>query len=700
MAVWSCFGLLVTGLLLTCVLLFLTRARMRRDKVFSVLVLVVVFGLAGTVLAGMAGSEAGGRNLALIAVIAGLGFPLAWLVSSVVKGRERPQTWPADQRRFCPTCGNALPANAPHGICPRCLLGQGLDSPLVAAARPSPLGTSPYQGPFVPPSPAELAAHFPQLEILRLLGQGGMGAVYMARQKKLDRLVALKILPSESARDPAFAERFQREARALARLNHPNIVAVHDFGESGELFYFIMEYVDGVNLRQVLQTGKLPPDNAIRIIPQLCDALQYAHDEEIVHRDIKPENILLDQRGRVKIADFGLAKILRPAAPSYTLTGSQQIMGTPHYMAPEQMEKPSSVDHRADIYSLGVVFYEMLTGELPLGRFALPSEKTPVDGRLDEIVLRTLEKDRDRRYQRASEVKTAMEAAAGAPALTVAAVPLVRSFQEEIDLEMRRLQLLGPATGLIVVALLSIVHWTIPLIKTLVDGWDWQGLDQQHPWAGVGILELMFVLSASLLLLGSRKMMRFERYEFVVFACVWAMLPWSGLVVILGAPIGIWALRTVLRPDVKLAFVRKKVRARFSGERPALVMEPSRGKLRSVLGAVGSLFLGSRVSRPFAAALASAPVPTMAAVPGAATPLTEAQPASQRAAVALANPAQTAFKPPVQSKRRAPTWLVFLVVLLAIAGVLVLLAMGWWSIMDQAPMKPDREPYQGIESHR
>ena len=141
-----------------------------------------------------------------------------------------------------------------------------------------------------------------------------MGAVYQARQLKLDRLVAIKILPPEWGRDPAFAERFAREARALARLNHPQIVGVHDFGEAGGLYYLIMEFVDGVNLRQLLRAGQLQPRQALAIVPQVCDALQYAHEEGIVHRDIKPENILLDKRGRVKIADFGLAKLMRRSA--------------------------------------------------------------------------------------------------------------------------------------------------------------------------------------------------------------------------------------------------------------------------------------------------------------------------------------------------------------------------------------------------
>src|SRR5207237_5715205 len=161
--------------------------------------------------------------------------------------------------------------------------------------------------------------------------------------------------------------------------NHPNIVAVHEFGvaASGTSAstgppYFIMEYVDGLNLRQLEQAGNLSPREALEIVPQICEALQFAHDEGIVHRDIKPENILLDKKGRVKIADFGIAKIMGHETDR-VMTETQGAIGTPHYMAPEQVEKPQEVDHRADIFSLGVVFYEMLTGELPLGKFAPPS---------------------------------------------------------------------------------------------------------------------------------------------------------------------------------------------------------------------------------------------------------------------------------------------------------------------------------------
>ena len=194
-----------------------------------------------------------------------------------------------------------------------------------------------------------------------------MGAVYKVRQRMLDRVVALKILPLEISRDPTFAERFTREARALAKLTHPSIVTVYEFGEMDGLYYLLMEFVDGVNLRQAIQAESLGPAEALAVISQICGALQYAHDEGVVHRDIKPENVLLDTRGQVKIADFGLAKLLGLSPIEVTLTATHQVMGTFHYMAPEQLERPLEVDHRADIYSLGVVFYELLTGELPLG---------------------------------------------------------------------------------------------------------------------------------------------------------------------------------------------------------------------------------------------------------------------------------------------------------------------------------------------
>ena len=387
----------------------------------------------------------------------------------------------------CPQCGTPLPTGALAGLCPACLLKLGAAADTVTDAK---------QSAFQPPTVAELAPLFPQLEILELIGKGGMGAVYKARQKELDRIVALKILPPGIGDDPAFAERFAREAKALAKLNHPGIVTLYEFGvaagilpavepgfqpggksvaskENAEksgvaassdanpggrmppstsgrmpdathqmpdprpqtrLYFFLMEFVDGVNLRQLLRTGRISAREALAIVPQICDALQFAHDQGIVHRDIKPENILLDRRGRVKVADFGLAKIVEgragnplPAdAPQSeggahgvtrptSLTDAGRVMGTPNYMSPEQITAPGEVDHRADIYALGVVFYQMLTGELPGKKIEPPSSKVQIDVRLDEIVLRALEKKPERRYQQASEIKTQVETISQTP---------------------------------------------------------------------------------------------------------------------------------------------------------------------------------------------------------------------------------------------------------------------------------------------
>lgn len=319
----------------------------------------------------------------------------------------------------CPQCGTPLPGGALAGLCPACLLKVGVAADTVTDVK---------QPPFTPPALAELAPLFPQLELLALLGKGGMGAVYKARQKQLDRIVALKILPPGIGDDPAFAERFTREAMALAKLNHPGIVTLYEFGKADGLYFFLMEFVDGVNLRQLLHAGRISAREALAIVPQICDALQFAHDQGIVHRDIKPENILLDRRGRVKVADFGLAKIVAPVAAACdrrepggegqlqsqtvateTLTDAGKVMGTPQYMSPEQRERPQEVDHRADIYALGVVFYQMLTGELPGQKIEAPSKKVSIDVRLDEVVLRALEQKPERRYQQASVLKTQVE---------------------------------------------------------------------------------------------------------------------------------------------------------------------------------------------------------------------------------------------------------------------------------------------------
>ncbi len=241
----------------------------------------------------------------------------------------------------------------------------------------------------------------------KLIGFGGMSVVFRAKQLSLGRDVAVKVMRRELGEDPEFSRRFLNEARALAELAHPNIVQVIDQGIHEGNHFLVMEFIDGVSLREVLSERRLTPAEALRLVPDLCSALEYAHERGIIHRDIKPENILVTRSGHPKIADFGLVRMLdTPGEEVSRLTQTRTVLGTVDYMAPEQRAGRSDVDHRADIYSLGVVLYEMLTGDLPVARFALPSEKVQVDVRIDDVVLKVLERDRDLRYQRASMVAT------------------------------------------------------------------------------------------------------------------------------------------------------------------------------------------------------------------------------------------------------------------------------------------------------
>jgi predicted Ser/Thr protein kinase len=479
------------------------------------------------------------------------------------------------QTKTCPRCSALLPVEAAEGLCPKCLLIQGLGA-TTAATQPAP---GPASHDANPPLP-DIAPHFPQLEILELLGRGGMGIVYKARQPSLDRVVALKILPLSTARDSGFEERFTREARALARLNHPHIVTIHDFGQTAGLFYFIMEYVDGVNLRQLMHSEKLSPRQALSIVPQICDALQYAHDEGIVHRDIKPENILLDKKGRVKIADFGLAKVLGANSLNYTLTSAQQTMGTPHYMAPEQFQAAADVDHRADIYSLGVVFYEMLTGQLPLGRFAPPSRKAEVDRRLDDVVLRALEKEPADRYQHVSEVKTRLDTlgASSDP------IPFALAYRPVAVDQTTRRRIQYSAIALLVVATLAML---MPIAVGVL--WHRWGTPRSDDWLRgffmfVPNLFLVPIVGA-LTLVGALKMLRLESFKWARFAGVlamiagipvlvleglWFRLPAYGLdwlvgLPALGVPIGIWSLLLLRKPAMRGAFETARNNASLVG---------------------------------------------------------------------------------------------------------------------------------------
>jgi len=503
-------------------------------------------------------------------------------------------TTPPASSPHCPRCGRPLPGNTPLGVCPTCLLEAGLPS-------------EPAAGTPTPPSPAELSPEFPELEILELLGRGGMGAVYKARQKSLDRLVALKILRPGLDADPNFAGRFTREARSLALLNHPGIVTLYEFGRTpGGQFFILMEFVDGVNLRQLLAGGRLSPREALAIVPPLCDALQYAHDRGLVHRDIKPENILIDRLGRVKIADFGLAKLTTqmesatatpsPGAAAADLTEAGKVMGTPRYMAPEQRERPTEVDHRADIYALGVVLYQMLTGEIPDAKqLRPPSHRVQLDVRLDAIVLRALEANPALRYAAVSEFKTQIETVVAEsppppppapPAPAAAPAPNGAPPESGVPAQIK-----APAIAMMIVGIIDLVGLlfglliggvaliALPMIGGL-SGIHF-GFNPGNPivplvgmMAGLAIMLvigwlLLHLVSSIYVIAAARRMQALRRHR---SACTGAVL-----LIVLGAMglffstsspghfftalwslvelgVGIWSLVVLRRPEVKTAF--------------------------------------------------------------------------------------------------------------------------------------------------
>ncbi|HEY0096461.1 MAG TPA: serine/threonine-protein kinase, partial [Archangium sp.] len=331
-----------------------------------------------------------------VACVCGARFPVR---SAPALALEPEMSAPTLVRPSLPSAGTALELRAPEG-----------------------------EGTFVAGS-----AELPGYELVRVLGRGGMGEVWLARQKSLHRMVAVKILPPRLAKDPEFVTRFDKEATALAALNHPNIVQIIDRGVAGEHYYFVMEYVEGRSLRDVMR--ELSPPEALRVAMQVARAIECAHDKDIIHRDLKPENILLDARGHVKVADFGLAGIRRPDS-RLQLTATAVAMGTLNYMAPEQRRDAKNVDGRADLFSFGVVLYEMLTGEIPVGRFKLPSERVQgLDARVDEVVARLLENEPEARYPKAAEVCRALEGLVSGTSLPPGAL----REQEQLSPVKRRL---------------------------------------------------------------------------------------------------------------------------------------------------------------------------------------------------------------------------------------------------------------------
>lgn len=275
------------------------------------------------------------------------------------------------------------------------------DDPSAPAPRTSARGT------WQPPAPEELQEQIHGYKVLELLGRGGMGAVYKGWQTSLERYVAIKVLPPQAAddSDAQFAERFKREARTMAKFLHPGIVAVFDAGETRSgLLFMVMEFVEGEDVAAMIKRkGRLDPVNALAITAHVCDALAFAHANGVIHRDIKPANILINTQGQVKVADFGLAKSNEQAA--FGLTRSDMSMGTPDFIAPEALMTGIKVDQRADLFAIGVMLYNMLTGEIPRGLFQMPSVRVGADARFDQIITKAMQTDREHRYQSAQEIR-------------------------------------------------------------------------------------------------------------------------------------------------------------------------------------------------------------------------------------------------------------------------------------------------------
>ncbi|HVJ46424.1 MAG TPA: serine/threonine-protein kinase [Luteolibacter sp.] len=270
--------------------------------------------------------------------------------------------------------------------------------------------------PFTAPAIEELASLFPGYAIDSLIACGGMGAVYHGRQVALDREVAIKVLPREFSNDASFRDGFAAEARAMAKLNHPNLIGVYDFGEVDGMLYIIMEFVPGQSLYHAAYQTAVEQKEAARLMSEICSGLAEAHHHGILHRDIKPANILLDAHNRPKIGDFGLARPIGTAEQE-----GEVIYGTPHYTAPEVLNNPRGVDARADVFSLGVVLHELLTSKLPANDPRPPSAICGCSPKFDAIVKRATNPVTALRYPDAAAMERDLKELAAVPAYAAAA---------------------------------------------------------------------------------------------------------------------------------------------------------------------------------------------------------------------------------------------------------------------------------------
>ncbi|MFD2255539.1 serine/threonine-protein kinase [Luteolibacter algae] len=308
-----------------------------------------------------------------------------------------------------------------------------------------------HQAAFEAPSLEEVAQLFPSYDVHSLIACGGMGAVYQASQRSLERGVAIKILPREFSRDAEFTAGFEAEAKAMAKLNHPNLIGVYDFGEVDGMLYIVMEYVAGSSLYQAADGQAVEQSEALRIVSAVCHGLHHAHQAGILHRDIKPANILLDGNLNPKIGDFGLARPLENQ-----IQEGEQIFGTPGYTAPEVIEPPYTIDHRADIFSVGVMLHELLTGKLPAADPRPPSHISACNPRLDAVIKKATHPDPNSRYHTAEELAAELEKIASSPAKAIlttgAAAAAGRPFVAPKPVKQSSSSGLGALVALLVIA--------------------------------------------------------------------------------------------------------------------------------------------------------------------------------------------------------------------------------------------------------